>query len=120
MAINLKIIAGIIVVAVIGFALYTLLVPNFLNKYNLPENIYNNPQLKELYIFAIENPDILEQIPCYCGCDNIGHVSNRNCYINDDGSLSDHATACGGCVGTTQDVKRMLEEGKDMDSIKQY
>lgn len=120
MAVNLKFIARIVVIGVIVFALYTLVVPNTLNIYNLPENIYNNPELKEAYIFAIENPDILEQIPCFCGCEGIGHESNKKCYYSDDGTLSEHATSCGGCVGTTLDVKIMIEQGRDIDSIKKY
>jgi hypothetical protein len=34
-----------------------------------------------LYTFALENPDTLGAMPCTCGCERFGHVSNRSCYI---------------------------------------
>lgn len=34
------------------------------------------------YQFAIDHPDILAQIPCYCGCgQEAGHTSNLDCFI---------------------------------------
>jgi hypothetical protein len=39
------------------------------------------PQVKEAYRFAIANPEILEAFPCYCGCGNMGHQNNLDCYI---------------------------------------
>jgi hypothetical protein len=42
--------------------------------------------VKALYKFAVENPDTLRYMPCVCGCGgpNIGHTSNRACYIKDE------------------------------------
>ena len=39
------------------------------------------PQVKEAYRFAIANPEVLEAFPCYCGCGNMGHENNLDCYI---------------------------------------
>jgi hypothetical protein len=39
------------------------------------------PQVKEAYQFAIANPEVLEAFPCYCGCGNMGHENNLDCYI---------------------------------------
>ncbi len=54
------------------------------------------PLVREAYRFAVANPDVLAQLPCYCGCGNMGHTSNRDCFIqqiNPDGSVifGDHA-----------------------------
>jgi len=35
----------------------------------------------DLYRYAVEHGGELKYIPCYCGCGNIGHASNRACYI---------------------------------------
>jgi uncharacterized protein with PCYCGC motif len=35
----------------------------------------------ELYRFARERGDVLRWIPCTCGCGQLGHASNRACYI---------------------------------------
>jgi protein-disulfide isomerase len=54
------------------------------------------PDVQEAYRFALANPDVLDVIPCYCGCGQVGHENNRMCYIqseNPDGSVvfDDHA-----------------------------
>ncbi len=49
------------------------------------------PEVREAYRFALANPDLLQQFPCYCGCVNSGHTSNYACYVsgtNPDGSVA--------------------------------
>jgi hypothetical protein len=66
---------------------------------HLPDYVQNAaPEVQVAYQYAIDHPDILRQIPCYCGCDKtLGHNHNLACYItafNGDGSVaeySDHA-----------------------------
>ena len=48
------------------------------------------PTVQQAYRFAIANPDVLRQYPCYCGCGAMGHKNNLECYIKDfrpDGSI---------------------------------
>ncbi len=52
--------------------------------------------VRDAYRFALANPDLLQEIPCYCGCGGVGHTSNYACYvgaIQPDGSVEfdDHA-----------------------------
>jgi hypothetical protein len=35
----------------------------------------------ELYRFATEQGELLRHMPCPCGCGDLGHGSNRACYI---------------------------------------
>ncbi|MCP4538099.1 MAG: hypothetical protein GY832_13240 [Chloroflexi bacterium] len=47
-------------------------------------------QVKEAYRFAIANPDVLSQFPCFCACGAVGHMSNLDCYVKEfrpDGSI---------------------------------
>jgi hypothetical protein len=37
-----------------------------------------------LYAFAADNPDTLAWMPCTCGCNKLGHTSNRSCYVKDE------------------------------------
>ncbi len=37
--------------------------------------------VQEAYRFALANPDALEVMPCYCGCNGVGHKNNRMCYV---------------------------------------
>ena len=51
----------------------------------------------EAYQFAIDHPDILAQIPCYCGCGELdGHKSNLDCFIKsregDEVVFDDHGS----------------------------
>ena len=51
----------------------------------LPTELQQSPQeVQEAYRFALANPDVLEVIPCYCGCNQVGHESNRMCYIQSE------------------------------------
>jgi uncharacterized protein with PCYCGC motif len=34
-----------------------------------------------LYRFATSRGDVLRYMPCTCGCAQVGHTSNRSCYI---------------------------------------
>jgi len=57
----------------------------------LPEKVRRAPPVvQEAYRFAIVNAEILEKIPCYCGCGSMGHKSDLDCFIQDfnpDGSI---------------------------------
>jgi hypothetical protein len=57
----------------------------------LPDFVHDAPpQVREAYRFAIANPDVLEDFPCYCGCGAMGHMNNLDCYIKQvepDGSI---------------------------------
>jgi hypothetical protein len=49
----------------------------------LPPNLRNAPpNVREAYRFAINNRELLRQIPCYCGCGD-QHQSNAECYIRE-------------------------------------
>ena len=38
--------------------------------------------MRQAYVFAARNPDVLEYVPCYCGCGNSdGHQSNVDCFV---------------------------------------
>lgn len=59
---------------------------------DLPDFVLGaEPEMQEAYRFAIANPDILKQYPCYCGCQEVlAHMHNLDCYIkqiNPDGSV---------------------------------
>lgn len=52
----------------------------------LPEQLRDAPvNVQEAYRFAIANKELLEQIPCFCGCVAESHQSNYNCYVAEDG-----------------------------------
>ena len=49
-------------------------------------------EVQEAYRFAVANPEALEHIPCYCGCNSMGHMNNTECYVktfNPDGTVAE-------------------------------
>jgi hypothetical protein len=93
------------------------MLPDFLN--DAP------PKVREAYRFAVANPHELEKYPCFCGCGKMGHKSNLNCYIRDidkagNVTFDNHAAGCGICVDITQDVMRLMREGRSSKEIRTY
>ena len=39
------------------------------------------PKVEEAYRYAVDHADTLQYIPCFCGCKNIGHRHNADCYV---------------------------------------
>lgn len=44
------------------------------------------PEVQGAYRFAVANPNVLQYIPCYCGCVNQGMTSNHDCYVQESRS----------------------------------
>ena len=38
-------------------------------------------QVRQAYVFAAQNPGVLEYVPCYCGCELDGHRANVDCFV---------------------------------------
>jgi hypothetical protein len=94
---------------------------------SIPAEVQSAPvTVQQAYQFAVANPDVLQQLPCYCGCGPIGHTSNYACYVaeqNPNGSVKTfdhHALGCSICVDITQDAMRMLRDGKLAPEIRAY
>ncbi len=93
---------------------------------DMPAEVRAAPaRVREAYRFTAANPDIMQQIPCYCGCGAMGHTSNYDCYITSVGTdetlaFDSHALGCGICVDITQDVMRLLSEGKSGSEVRAY
>ena len=70
--------------------------PTFLDKLD--------PQMKDIYTVAGQNAELLDWIPCYCGCgESVGHKNNKNCFIreikkNGEVVWDSHATTCVNCL----------------------
>ena len=92
----------------------------------MPMDVQSAPvAVLEAYQFNTANPNIMQDIPCYCGCGDIGHTSNYDCYVSDvDASgkitFDNHALGCSICVDITQDVMRMLNDGESPQDARAY
>ena len=80
---------------------------------------------QQAYQFAVANPDIMQHIPCYCGCGAMGHTSNYSCYIKSVDAkgtvqFDAHALGCSICVDITRDAMRLTRQGESPQQIKAY
>jgi hypothetical protein len=79
----------------------------------------------KIYQIAAANRDLLEQMPCYCGCgDSVDHKSNLDCFINEQNDKEiiwdSHATTCKNCMEIAVESAKMKQEGKSVLEIRQY
>jgi len=91
----------------------------------LPSFLDEQPEaVRNAYIIAAMSADVLDYIPCYCGCGEIaGHVSNKNCFIaeiSDDGAVvwDDHGTRCGVCLQIAVEAASMKKDGASLQDIR--
>lgn len=85
----------------------------------LPDFAVTNAMTLKAYKYATEHPEVLEQIPCYCGCGQHGsvasggkpHKSVRDCFISDNGNYDDHASFCDVCVGIAMKAQSYFPNG---------
>jgi len=93
---------------------------------DMPSEVRSAPTtVQESYQFAFANPEILEQVPCYCGCGAMGHTSNYSCYAEGTDASGEtifdgHALGCTICVDITQDTMRLLKQDKSIADIQVY
>ena len=84
-----------------------------------------SPQvIRDAYIFAAQNPQILDYVPCFCGCETRGHKRNADCFVqsrNPDGSVREwdtHGMACIVCIDVARDAMQMRASGARVDDIR--
>ena len=85
---------------------------------NLPGYAYSSPITLKAYEYTALNPQIIDQVPCYCGCGGLGHESLLNCFMTDDGEYDNHASQCDICVGEVIKIKKMYEDGSSLEEIR--
>jgi len=89
--------------------------PNFLDKHD--------DNMKIVYQAVAEHKELLEHVPCYCGCnDSVGHEHNYHCFIHEnkaDGQVvwDDHATRCQVCLDIAVESVIEYENGKSINEI---
>jgi hypothetical protein len=94
--------------------------------HEMPADVQSAPvAVQQAYQFSAANPEVLQQLPCYCGCGAVGHKSNYACYISgvDESGAATfdaHALGCSICVDITQDAMRLLDQGKSVPEIRAY
>ncbi|WP_369900993.1 PCYCGC motif-containing (lipo)protein [Bacillus manliponensis] len=77
-----------------------------------------DPQIQDIYTIAGQHAELLESMPCYCGCgESVGHKSNKNCFIREIKETGEvvwdsHAVTCVNCLEIALESAKMKRDGK--------
>lgn len=87
-----------------------------------PDFTGTDARTEEAYRYAFDHPQVLQWMPCYCGCGATGHRSNLDCYFDprSDGSIKfeEHASYCDVCVNITLRAKQLVASGSSLASVR--
>lgn len=90
-----------------------------------PDFLSEKPDdMKTIYLAVAQNKDLLEKIPCYCGCgESANHKNNYDCFIHEnkeDGEVvwDDHGTRCGVCLEIAAQSILDLNDGMSIKDIR--
>ena len=91
----------------------------------IPNMVPRPPQvIAEAYEFAGRNPDVLEFVPCFCGCETAGHRANAHCFVqsrNEDGSVAawePHGMGCAICIDVARDSMQLRASGASVGDVR--
>ncbi|KMJ56261.1 lipoprotein [Bacillus sp. LL01] len=91
----------------------------------LPTFLANHHEaIGDIYERTPHYQDLLEHIPCYCGCgESVGHRSTFDCFIHErgeDGSVvwDDHGAKCGVCLEIAHASMELYDNGTSVDEIR--
>ncbi len=80
----------------------------------LPPEIFLDPKAREAYQVAKDIPDVLRELPCFCGCMRThGHKNNLFCFMDE------HGSACEICEDIALDAKTMHNNGASIKEIQE-
>ena len=78
----------------------------------LSPTLFNDEKTRAAYQVAKDIPEVLEQLPCFCGCmTSFGHKNNLFCFKDQ------HGSGCTICQDIALDARKMHDEGKSIAQI---
>lgn len=80
--------------------------------------------VRAAYEFAAAHPEVLQYVPCFCGCETLGHSGNDDCFVrarDAEGRVLEwepHGMACAVCLDVGTDARRMYASGATVEQIR--
>ena len=80
--------------------------------------------VRAVYEFSARHPEVLEYVPCFCGCERGGHNNNDDCFIakrDASGRVAAweaHALGCEICLDVAQQAMQMHNSGASVSDIR--
>ncbi|MBU5211912.1 PCYCGC domain-containing protein [Heyndrickxia oleronia] len=90
----------------------------------LPSFIDNSSEtIQTIYQAAASHQELLEHMPCYCGCGEMGHENNYDCFIQENkrnGAIvwDEHGVNCDVCLEIAAESMVEYQKGKSMLDIR--
>jgi hypothetical protein len=87
---------------------------------------YGNAYARETYTIAAAHYELLQWIPCYCGCgQTVRHKNNQDCFIrgikrNGQVIWDSHAMNCMNCLEIAREASAWQDAGKTIREIRTY
>ena len=78
----------------------------------------------QAFEFAAEHPEIASYVPCYCGCQAMGHNGNEDCFVKaraENGDVTEwepHGVECAVCIEVATRSRQMQASGAGATSIR--
>ena len=78
-----------------------------------PYWVKRTPASFRAYQAAYANLDLMDVLPCFCGCDRMdgAHASLKYCFVQPNGQIEQHASVCGTCQSEAIDAARWSQDG---------
>jgi hypothetical protein len=78
----------------------------------LSPTLFNDEKTRAAYQVAKDIPEVLEQLPCFCGCmTSFGHKNNLFCFKDQ------HGSGCSICQDIALDARKMHDHGLSITQI---
>jgi hypothetical protein len=80
--------------------------------------------IKAAYKFAAEHPEVLSYVPCFCGCERMGHRGNEDCFVKardvngDVVQWEDHGMECAVCLDVATRSQQLYTSGASVSDIR--
>jgi hypothetical protein len=80
--------------------------------------------IQGVYEFAARHPEVLQYVPCYCGCEREGHRGNHECFVKSRAASGrivewdSHGIGCDVCLHVGMRAMQLFNEGKTVTQIR--
>ncbi len=80
--------------------------------------------VQQVYEFAARHPEVLQYVPCYCGCERVGHNGNHDCFVKSrasNGQITEwdpHGIGCTICLDVGRDAMTLFNKGASVSAIR--
>jgi hypothetical protein len=82
------------------------------------------PVVQEVFEFAARHPEVLAYVPCYCGCEQLGHKGNHDCFVKGrsaNGNVTEweaHGIGCAICIDVGREAMLLFNSGSSVTAIR--